>query len=92
VILFLIVPPEISRAIREFGLGRHALLTLLNTLRQELEDNLASYKHQRDPTYPDLYFWFALSIWDQGEHRTFRLTVDDARATDRLFLVAAEEV
>ena len=41
----LIVPPEISRAIRAFGLDRTALVRLLNHLRSELENHADNYKH-----------------------------------------------
>lgn len=87
----IILPPEISRAIHGFGLGREALLGLLNGLRRELENNTAGHRSRRDPARPDLYFWFGLTVWDQGRPRGFRFTVDDARAADHLFLVAAEE-
>ena len=88
----LIVSPEISRTIRDFGLGREALLRLLNSLYHELEDHAANHRHHRASTHPDLCFWYELTVWDEGQPRVFRLTVDDARATDRLFLVAAEEI
>jgi hypothetical protein len=87
-----IVPPEISRAIRGFGLGREALVELLNGIRRELEENADAHRHRRLPLHPDLYFWFGLTVWEQGKPRGFRFAVDDARATDRLFLVAAEEI
>jgi hypothetical protein len=87
-----IVPPEISRAIRGFGLGREVLVELLNGLRRELEQNTDTHRRRRLPTHPDLYFWFGLTVWEKGRPRGFRFTVDDARATDRLFLVAAEEL
>ncbi len=38
------------------------------------------------------YFWFELAVWDHGRRRGFRFSVDDARAPDHLFLVAAEEI
>ena len=88
----LIVPPEISRAIRAFGLDGTALVRLLNHLRSELENHADNYKHVRDPGHADVYFWFELTVWDQGRPRGFRFTVDDARAVGYLFLVAAEEV
>jgi hypothetical protein len=87
----LIVPPNISQAIGSFGLGRNALVTLLSTLRDELEIHTDNHRAHRDTTHPDLYFFCELTVWDQGRPRGFRFTVDDARATDRLFLVAAEE-
>jgi hypothetical protein len=88
----LVVDPDISRAIGTFGLGRNALVRLLALLRSDLEDHADSYKHRRDPADPHLYFWYDLIVMDQGRLRRFRFTVDDARATDRLFLVAAEEI
>jgi len=88
----LIVPPEMSRAIGAFGLDRNALLRMLNRLYQELEARADDHRHHRDPAHPDLYFWFELIVWDQGRWRGFRFTVDDARAADHLFLVAAEEI
>jgi hypothetical protein len=87
-----ILPPEISRAIRAFGLGREALLGLLNGIRAELEERASNHRQNRDTTNPDLYFWCELTVWDQGRPRGFRFTVDDARATDRLFIVAVDEV
>jgi len=42
--------------------------------------------------HPDLYFSFELTVWDHGRPRGFRFSVDDARAPDRLFLVAADEI
>ena len=88
----LIVPPEISQAVRAFGLNREALLRLFNQLRAELESHGDNYKPLRDPVRPDLYFWFELTVWDRGRPRGFRFTVDDARATDRLFLVGVDEI
>jgi hypothetical protein len=88
----LIVPPEMSRAIGAFGLDRNALVMVLNRLYQELEDRADDYRQHRDPAYPDLYFWFELTVWQQGHPRGFRFTLDDARAPDHLFLVAAEEI
>jgi hypothetical protein len=88
----LIVPPEISRNVRAFGLDREALVGLFTRLRWELENHADKYKHLRDAAHPDVYFWFALTVWDQGRPRGFRFTVDDARAPDRLFLVAADEI
>lgn len=88
----LIIPPDISRAIGAFGLGRQALLGLLNGLRHELEEHADTHRPHRDPTRPDLYFWCELIAWDQGKPRGFRFTVDDARAPGRLFVVAAEEI
>jgi hypothetical protein len=78
----LIVPPEISRTVRAFGLDRDALVRLFNQLRAELEYHADNYKHLRDPAYPDVTFWFELTVWDQGRPRGFRFTVDDARAPD----------
>jgi len=88
----LIVPPEISRAIGAFGLDRNSLVMVLNRLYQELEERADDHKRHRDPAHPDLYFWFELTVWDHGRRRGFRFTVDDARAADHLFLVAAEEI
>jgi len=88
----LIVPPEISRAIRGFGLGREAFLKLLNRLRQDLEYNAANYKQDRAPKDPDRYFIYHLILVDHGRHRHFRFTVDDASASNRLFVEAAEEI
>jgi hypothetical protein len=82
-----IVPPEISRAIRGFGLGREALVELLNGIRRELEQITDNHRLRRHPLHPDFYFWFGLTVWEQGRPRGFRFTVDDARATDRLFIV-----
>ena len=87
----LIVPPEVSRAIGAFGLSRAALIRLLIHLRTELEDHADRYRQARDPAHPDLYFWFEVTLWDQGRPRSFRFTVDDARAAGYLFLIAAEE-
>jgi hypothetical protein len=87
-----IVGPEISRAIGNFGLSRKALLELLLALRRDLEGHADQYRHLRDSEHPDLYFWYVLTVWDQGRPRGFRFTVDDARAPDHLFLVAAEEI
>jgi hypothetical protein len=87
----LILPPDISRAIGNFGLGRQALLGLLNWLYSELEDHADNYRSNRDSTHPDLYFSCELTVWDQGRPRGCRFTVDDARATGILFLVAVEE-
>ena len=84
-------PPEISRAIRAFALGRTALVGLLNQLRSQLEDHADNYKHNRYAARPDLGFWYDLTVWDQGRPRGFRFTVDDARAAGYLFLVAVEE-
>jgi hypothetical protein len=87
-----IVPPEVSRVIGAFGLGRDALLGLLNGIRGELEDRASNHRQNRDATAPDHYFWCELTVWDQGRQRGFRFVVDDARATDRLFIVAVDEV
>lgn len=87
----LVIPPDISRAIGGFGLGRAAVLALLNGLRDELENHADNHRPHRDPAHPDLYFSCELTVWDQGSPRGFRFTVDDGRATDRLFIVVAEE-
>ena len=86
------MPPDISRAIGGFGLSRQALVALLVNLRAELEERADKYRSQREPAHPDLYFWCELIVWDQGRPRGFRFLVDDAHATDRLFLTDAEEI
>ena len=88
----LIISPQMSRAIGAFGLSRDALLAVLNMLYLELEEHAANHRHHRDSAHPELYFSFEVTVWDKGKSRGFRFTVDDARATDRLFLVAAEEI
>ncbi|HLN33564.1 MAG TPA: hypothetical protein VK395_37910 [Gemmataceae bacterium] len=88
----LIVSPEMSRTIGSFGLSRQALVRLLTNVRSELEEHADRYRHQRDPNHHDLYFRFELHMRDQGRLRSFRFTLDDARAPERLFLVAADEV
>ncbi len=87
----IIIPPEISRAIRDLRLGREALLALLNGLHHELENYPESHRSRRDQQRPDLYFWFALVIWDGGTHRRFRIVVDDARAPGHFFVVGIQE-
>ena len=88
----LIVPPEISRTVRAFGLDRLALVRLFNHLRSELENHADNYKHHRHPAHPDVYFLFELAVWDKGRPRGFRFIVDDATAPDRLFLVGVDEI
>ncbi len=88
----LIVGPDVCRVINGFGLGRAALLRVYNVLRVELEEHADNYRKQRDPAHPDLYFGLELTVWDHDRPRGFRFTVDDARAPDHLFLVAAEEI
>jgi hypothetical protein len=88
----LIIPPEMSQAIGNFGLGRLALLKVLNTVYRELEDHAANHRQRRDHARPDLYFYFELAVVDHEHLRGYRFTVDDVKAPDRLFLVAVEEI
>lgn len=80
------VPPEVSQAIRGFGLSREALVTVLNWLYLELEEGHAdSYRHNPDhraPHDPERYVWGELTVWDHGKPREFRFTIDDATAPD----------
>ena len=87
----LIISQEVSRVIGSWGLERQALLTLLQTLREELESNYPRYRQLRDPTNPDLNFWCGFLVWDQGKPRGFRFVVDDTTAAGHLFIVAADE-
>jgi hypothetical protein len=88
----LIIDPDISRAIGGFGLGRTALLKLLTTLRDQLENHAANYRQNRNPVEPDRSFLYELVLWDHGLLRILRFVVDDATAGDRLILDSAEEI
>jgi hypothetical protein len=88
----LIIDSDISRTISGFGLERTALLTLLNTLRDQLEYHTANYKQNRNPAEPERSFLYQLVLWDKGLLRIFRFVVDDATAPDRLILDSAEEL
>jgi hypothetical protein len=92
----IVVPPEISRAIRGFGLDRELLLQLLFALRSEIEEGrVDAYRHQqdrRDPDDPDRNFWFELVTPDDGQSRSFRFVVDDATAPGVMIVVEAREV
>ncbi len=90
------VPPEVSRAIGGFGLGREAWLKVLNWLYRELEEGRVD-SYRRDPgrrvvADPDRYFWCELTVWERGRPRGFRFIIDDATAPGYMLVVAAEEV
>jgi hypothetical protein len=88
----LILDPDISRAIGVFGLERPALLNLLNTIRDRLENHAADYRQNRNPAEPDRSFVYQLVMWDKGLLRIFRFIVDDATAGDRLIVDSVEEI
>ena len=83
-----VLPPTISRKLHELiPNNREAVLKVLNRLYDQLENHANRYRGQRDPEDPDL-FDYVHAIYFEGRWRTFRFSVNDAMATDRLFIEA----
>jgi hypothetical protein len=86
-VFHVIVSPQVSRALGQLVADRTALLRILTRLRDQLETNPAPYRGQRDPDDPDL-FEYVHYLYIGGQWFTFRFSVNDARATEYLFVEA----
>lgn len=79
--------PEVSVVLGTY-LGREAMLAVLTRLRDELENNAARYRPNRDPKDPDCLFDYPLKLWDGSRWHRFRFSVNDTTAAGRLFVEA----
>lgn len=80
------VPPEISRAIRSFGLPREILLGLLVRIHDAVLRDYESSKHRR---LDDSHYWYRIALSDDaGNDHLFVLSIDDATAEDLLRIEA----
>jgi hypothetical protein len=81
-----IVPPEISRAIRSFGLPREILVDLLVRIHVAVLRDYESSKHRR---LDDRHYLYRIAVSDDaGNEHLFVLTVDDATAQEQLRIEA----
>jgi hypothetical protein len=82
-----IVSPAVSRRLGELVRHRESLIWFLNKLYSVLPQVTHQHRQNRDPTDPD-QFLYSLSRFSNGTWLNLTFAVNDAMATDRLFVEA----
>ena len=82
-----VVPPEITRMIRDCRLTRNAAIRVLTGLHESLPQH-----HDSSPRHPedDRLCLFLDAIADGGQMHTFVFSVDDTTSPDHLIVVDLE--
>jgi hypothetical protein len=82
-----IVSTPVSRRLgQELIQDRAALVSVLLQLREDLEGGAPASRSRRDPLDPDCSFEHIFSARVAGRIRTFRFSVNDARAPEHFFV------
>jgi hypothetical protein len=87
-VMHVVVDPKISKRLGELiANNREVLLMVLNRLHDQLGNHAERYRGRRDPEDPDL-FDYVHALYVDGKWYRFRFSVNDAKATDHLFVEA----
>ena len=83
-----IIPKEISRALGQCGLSRHALLWTPNNLYQRLENEAERFRAARVPGKEDDCFVFEVLVRVQAQRHRLTFHVNDRIAPGSLLIEA----
>jgi len=80
-----VIPPHVSQKIGALLQSREAVISVLLTLRDDLENHYIQFRGNRNPDDPD-YFFYSVGYFRGWKWNNLDFSVNDTRADGFLFV------